>query len=247
MMRLLVTSINKFLIFFRSLTFELIRLFLTILFCFIGNLTFFMKLEYRYKLITLWSKLNIYCVKYICGVNYKVSGLENVSSNAVIVTSNHQSAWETLFFQILFSKQTWILKNDLLKIPFFGWGLRLLDPIAINRKNKLRSLKFIIQKGRKKLANGWNIIYFPQGTRVEPNIKIKLSSGVFMLAKNSNFPILPVVHNAGVFWPKNSFLKYPGTIYIKIGKPIFDTTNVINSKKNLEDWMNENYSFFNNS
>ena len=67
-----------------------------------------------------------------------------------------------------------------------------------------------------------------------------------MLAKNSNFPILPVVHNAGVFWPKNSFLKYPGTIYIKIGKPICDTTNVINSKKNLEDWMNENYSFFNN-
>ena len=106
-----------------------------------------MKLEYRYRLITLWSKLNIYCVKYICGVNYKVSGLENIVSNAVIVTSNHQSAWETLFFQILFSKQTWILKNDLLKIPFFGWGLRLLDPIAINRKNKLQSLKFIIQKG----------------------------------------------------------------------------------------------------
>jgi 1-acyl-sn-glycerol-3-phosphate acyltransferase len=66
----------------------------------------------------LWSKLNIYLVKYICGVNYKVTGLKNISSNAVIIASNHQSAWETLFFQTLFSKQTWILKKDLLKIPF---------------------------------------------------------------------------------------------------------------------------------
>jgi 1-acyl-sn-glycerol-3-phosphate acyltransferase len=195
----------------------------------------------------LWSKLNIYLVKYICGVNYKVTGLKNISSNAVIIASNHQSAWETLFFQTLFSKQTWILKKDLLKIPFFGWGLRLLDPIAIDRKNKIQSLKFIIHKGRKKLINGWNIIYFPQGTRVAPNKRIKLSSGVFMLAKNSNFPILPIVHNAGVFWPKNSFFKYPGTICIKIGKPVYNSTNVINSKKNLENWMNENYSLFNNT
>ena len=145
MMRLLVTSINKFLIFFRSLTFELIRLFLTILFCFIGNLTFFMKLEYRYRLITLWSKLNIYCVKYICGVNYEVSGLENVSSNAVIVTSNHQSAWETIFLAAFVQKPIFILKKELLMIPIFGWCLYLLKNISINRADGRTSLRKIIK------------------------------------------------------------------------------------------------------
>ena len=85
-----------------------------------------------------------------------------------------------------------------LRFHFSVGGLRLLDPIARNRKNKLQSLKLIIQKGTKKLTEGRNIIYFPQGTRVEPNIKIKLSSGVYV-GTNLNFPILPVVHNAGVF------------------------------------------------
>ena len=105
MMRLLVTSNNKFLIFFRSLIFELIRLFLTILFCFIGNFTFFMKLEYRYRLITLWSKLNIYCVKYICGVNYKVSGLENIGSNQLLLPLTINQLGKLYFFKFYFQNK----------------------------------------------------------------------------------------------------------------------------------------------
>ncbi|HEX7952565.1 MAG TPA: lysophospholipid acyltransferase family protein, partial [Burkholderiales bacterium] len=174
----------------------------------------------------------------ICGVRYRVIGRENLPRVSCIVLSKHQSAWETLAYQVLLPPQVWVLKRELLRVPFFGWGLAMMSPIAIDRSSASRALKQTLEQGRRRLADGWWIVIFPEGTRVAPGQRVRYQPGGAWLASKSGAPVVPIAHNAGTVWGRNAFIKYPGTITVSIG-PTIDpsgmTPDAINRK--AEDWI----------
>lgn len=191
-------------------------------------------LHYRYQMIMLFNRSMVALLKIVCGVNYKIEGLENIPKDtAVIVLSKHQSTWETLMLPTLFNDSAIILKKELLWVPFFGWGLAIVDPIAIKRSDKSIAMQQVIQQGKLCLDKGRSILVFPEGTRI-PYGKIgNYRLGGARLAVNTSYPVIPVAHNAGKFWPRRKLIKTPGTIQMVIGKPI-DTKN-----RKAEDVMAE--------
>lgn len=175
----------------------------------------------RYKLANFWIITVLWVVKVCCGLTHQVEGLENLPKNqAYIVLSKHQSAWETMALRLLLPKQSTLLKQSLTWIPFGGWVLATLKPIVINRENQRKALNKLVEQGIERLKEGFVVVIFPEGTRTAPDESRKFNVGGAMLAHKSGYPVIPLAHNAGVFWSRYSFLKYPGTIKVKIGKPI---------------------------
>jgi len=192
----------------------------------------------RYRVTSGWAHIMLFLSQVICGVRYRVLGTENIPKKPSIVLSKHQSAWETLAFQQIFPPQVWVLKKELLHIPFFGWGLAMTSPIAINRSLGRAALKQIVRQGKDRLKKGLWIVIFPEGTRIDPGKKGKYGIGGAWLATNTGVPVVPVAHNAGILWGKNSFIKFPGTITVSIGEPI-DPTGMKASELNtrVEEWI----------
>lgn len=181
--------------------------------------------EIRYKIAGIWIDTMMFMLKLLCGLTYEVEGLENLpKSGAAIILSKHQSAWETIALRQFISPQTAVLKESLLRIPFGGWALATLKPIAINRSAQKEALKMLLEQGSERLKEGLFVLIFPEGTRVAPGDTKKFNAGGAMLAHRSGFPVVPLAHNAGEFWPRNSFLKYPGVIKVKIG-PMISSQN----------------------
>ncbi|SFW11021.1 1-acyl-sn-glycerol-3-phosphate acyltransferase [Nitrosovibrio sp. Nv17] len=175
---------------------------------------------HRYRITSGWAHLMLFLLSRVCGIRYRVIGRENIPGQPSIVLSKHQSAWETLAFQQIFPPQVWVLKKELLRIPFFGWGLALNSPIAIDRSSGKTALKQIVEQGRDRLQAGFWIVIFPEGTRIAPGERGKYHIGGAWLATHSVAPVVPVAHNAGAFWGRNAFIKRPGTITVSIGAPI---------------------------
>jgi 1-acyl-sn-glycerol-3-phosphate acyltransferase len=213
---------NEMILAVRSTVFLLGQGMMTVLIATIGILCFPAPYSVRYRVITSWSHFVIWWAKVTCGIRYEIQGQENLPKENAIVLCKHQSAWETLFLQTLLPPQTWVLKKQLLKIPFFGWALRFIDPIAIDR-NKQSSIKQLIEQGKARLKQGLWVIIFPEGSRIAVGKTGKYSRSGAVLAKESGYPVVPIAHNAGVFWPKKAFLKHPGTIQVVIG-PSIDST-----------------------
>jgi 1-acyl-sn-glycerol-3-phosphate acyltransferase len=174
----------------------------------------------RYRLISGWSRLVIRLARWILGIEWRVEGRENLPSRPAVILAKHQSAWETMAFQLIFPPQVLVLKRELLWIPFFGWGLALMSPIAINRSRGMRALRTIARRGRERLAQGFWVVVFPEGTRVAPGAQRDYHPGGAWLASASGAPVVPVAHNAGLLWPRNAFLKRAGTVTVRIGPPI---------------------------
>jgi 1-acyl-sn-glycerol-3-phosphate acyltransferase len=193
----------------------------------------------RYSCARAWAGIVLKIAELCCGIRYEVEGLEHIKTeNAAIVLSNHQSAWETIAFRYLLPAQTSLFKQSLLWIPFWGWAMATLKPIAIDRNNKYAALRKLISQGTEALKQGLWVVVFPEGTRMPVSEMGKFSAGGAMLAQQSEYPVIPIAHNAGKFWPRYSFLKYPGTIKVKIGPPIASKgrkTSDIN--KEAEDWV----------
>lgn len=209
----------------------------TILFTLLGTSSFIFPYPIRYFIITRWSYFFVFWAKITCGLSYRVTGIENIPKNNVIVFSNHQSAWETIFMQVLFPRQTWVLKKELLSIPLFGWTLALMKPIAINRKDR-NSVKELIKQGKDHLQNGQWVIIFPEGTRVAPGHDHRFTRSGSALAESTGYSVLPMAHNAGLFWPRGYFIKNPGLIEICIGpviKPEGKSATEINNE--AEQWI----------
>jgi 1-acyl-sn-glycerol-3-phosphate acyltransferase len=192
----------------------------------------------RYYVVTRWTFAMLRWLELTCSIHCNIIGQENIPLEPCIIASKHQSAWETLALQKLFYPQTWVLKRELLWIPFFGWGLWLLEPIAINRKAGRKALTQLVEQGRERLeAKRW-VVIFPEGTRVPPGERRPYGVGAAALAKKTGFPLLPITHNAGEFWPKRGFLKYPGTITLRIGQPFTaDNASVEHINQRLEAWL----------
>jgi 1-acyl-sn-glycerol-3-phosphate acyltransferase len=180
----------------------------------------FMPIRVRYHYFLLWNAFSLWWLKITCGITCQVAGRENVPPAPFVILANHQSPWETLFLYREFLPVCAILKKELLRIPFFGWALRLLHPIAIDRSRKGRSLQQLLEQGKVNLNNGYSVLVFPEGTRVNPGVEKKYSAGGAELAIGAGKLILPVAHNAGLYWPAHRFIKHPGIIKVVIGQPI---------------------------
>jgi 1-acyl-sn-glycerol-3-phosphate acyltransferase len=222
----------------RSVVFEIVRFALTIVFAVISLLTFAFEPLTRYRIITTWSRLVVALARAVCGVEYRVIGRENLPAEPSIVLSKHQSAWETLAYQEILPPQVWVLKRELLRLPFFGWGLAMMSPIAIDRGSATRSLKQTLEQGKDRLAKNWWIVIFPEGTRIAPGQRGRYHLGGAWLACKTGAPVVPIAHNAGTLWSKNAFVKQPGTITVSIGPAISPqgmTPDTLNRK--VEDWI----------
>ncbi len=177
----------------------------------------------RQNLLTTANTLIIRWLNISCSIKVEVSGLENIPKTPFVALSKHQSSWETYFLQRTLRPVSTILKRELLKIPLFGWGLAMTRPIAIDRSIPRAALRDILSQGKQRLAEGNNILLYPEGTRVAVGEIGTYGRSGCALAIAAKVPLLPIAHNAGICWPARRFLKYPGTIHVVIGKPILTT------------------------
>jgi 1-acyl-sn-glycerol-3-phosphate acyltransferase len=195
----------------------------------------------RHRGIISWTHLVVWWVKLVCGVRYEIIGKEKLEgiSDPVVVLSKHQCAWETFFLQGLFWPASTVLKKELLALPFFGWGLSSLRPIAIDRENPREALKQVKTQGVERLKSGTNLILFPEGTRVKIGEKAKYARSGAEIAAKAEALVVPVSHNAGKYWgQEKTFIKTPGVIKVVIGDPI-DSTSLSSREvtAKVEDWI----------
>jgi len=224
--------------FIRSMVFFLVQLVWTISFGSLVLFTFPLKPHTRYRIATKISNSTLWLLRVICGIRMEVRGAENIPKEPCIVMCKHQSAWETFALQLVFSDQVWVLKRELLWLPFFGWGLALTSPIAIDRSKGKQAMKQLLEQGKDRLDSGFCVVIFPEGTRMPYGVRGKYKIGGAMLGESSGAPVVPVAHNAGKFWGRNSFLKHPGTIVMSIGQPVDpEGLKAEEINRRVEDWI----------
>lgn len=204
----------------RSALFSATMITTTVAYATLLVLVFFLPYRWRYTLVGSYVLLNLAALRGFCGIRYEVEGGENLPAGPAIIFSKHQSTFETLALQRIFPPLSFVLKKELLWVPFFGWGLALLKPIAIKRGSGRRAVQQVVRKGTGRLEEGIWVVIFPEGTRTRPGTAGKYHIGGAVLARHSGYPVVPVAHNAGEFWPRRQFLKRPGTVRVRIGPPI---------------------------
>ena len=224
--------------FLRSLFFMLVLIVITPPFAILVLLAAPVPRIPRYRFITLWTRAVMWLVRHVLGIRYVVKGREHLPHRPTIILAKHQSAWETLAFQVIFPPQSWVMKRELLWIPFLGWGLAMFSPIAINRASRSEAFKRLVEQGQKRLDQGFWITIFPEGTRTAPGQRRRYRVGGAWLAVKTGTQVIPVAHNAGMIWPRNAFVKRPGLVTVEIGEPI-DPTGLTPEQlmQKVEDWI----------
>ena len=174
---------------------------------FLTVFTFPLPVDKRFRFARSWAVLNLWLLRHICKLTYTVDAMENITRQGVVVLCKHQSTWDTMILQVILPPVRWVLKRELLRVPFFGWGLAMMKPIAIDRSAGRKAVAQLVEQGRPMLDDGE---------------KKRYKQGGSILAVETGHPVVPIAHNAGEFWPRHSFLKWPGTISLRIG-PAIDT------------------------
>ncbi|MBT6273139.1 MAG: 1-acyl-sn-glycerol-3-phosphate acyltransferase [Chromatiales bacterium] len=224
--------------FLRSLAFSLGMIVATLIFAPPSVLSFPFSYRARYRFIIQWCHFNIWWLGVTCNLRYRVTGLENIPDTPCIVLSKHQSTWETLALNLFFHPQVWVLKKELLWVPFFGWGLAMLDPIAINRGAGRDAMGQVLEQGAERLQRGCWVVIYPEGTRTPAGTRRRYKPGGARLAVHTGTPIIPVAHNAGDYWARRTFTKTPGVIDLSIGPPITpdgSSAQILNAR--AEAWI----------
>lgn len=181
----------------------------------------FQSFEQRYRFVNHWTRATMWLLRRLNGIEIQVSGLEKIPPNEpVVVLANHQSQWETFYLQLLFTPQATVIKRELLWVPFFGWALALLRPIAIDRGQRGQALKTLLRVGQERLDQGISVVIYPEGTRQLPGQIGQFNAGGAMLACRAGRRVVPIAHNAGDCWPARSLWRLPGTIRLVVGDPI---------------------------
>lgn len=206
--------------FLRSLSFLLGQIITVLPYSLVALAVFPLPAVTRSRLIGGWAHFIVWWLKITCGITHSVRGLEHLPTKPCVILSKHQSAWETIAFQVIFPPQTWVLKRELLWIPVFGWALAASRPIAIDRSVGAKALETVAKQGVDRIRDGRYVIVFPEGTRVRTGEHGRYNPGGAMLAVKAGVPVVPVAHNAGEYWPRRGFLKRPGVIQVVVGAPI---------------------------
>jgi 1-acyl-sn-glycerol-3-phosphate acyltransferase len=199
----------------------------------------FMDAHRRYWMISIWCRSVINVMRSLNGIRYRLVGTENLPDGPAVLLSKHQSAWETLAFPALMPRPLcYVLKRELVYVPFFGWALGMLQMIYIDRSRGQKAFNSMIRQGRDRLADGSWVIMFPEGTRTRVGTHGKYKSGGARFAVAAGAPVVPIAHNAGRVWPRNSFLKYAGTVTVSIG-PAIATRGLSPDEVNrrVEQWI----------
>ncbi|MCL2590192.1 MAG: 1-acyl-sn-glycerol-3-phosphate acyltransferase [Betaproteobacteria bacterium] len=192
----------------------------------------------RHRWVTKWAPATMWLSHHILGIRARVIGQENLPIGPAVIISKHQSAWESFGLQVIFPPLCYILKRELLWIPFLGWGLASVGAIGVNRKAGKDALSQVITQGRERLKDGLWVAIFPEGTRTAPGVRGRFRPGGAFLAKRAGVPIVPVAHNAGEFWRRQAFLKHPGEIIVSIG-PVIEAkgTKAEELNQRARDWI----------
>lgn len=224
--------------FIRSLIFSFFMMALIPPWVIIAIFTLVLPVNLAMRIVSGWAWSVTWLLKVICGLKHEVTGIENIPNEPVIFACKHQSAWETIALQTIIPPAAWILKRELLWIPIFGWGLACIKPIAINRGDRKAALASVLEQGAIAHAAGRHILVFPEGTRTAYGSSAKYKQGVARLALKTGAKIVPIAHNAGKFWPKQSIMKKPGTIQVIIGEAFTPKSdNLSEITEEVRDWI----------
>ena len=226
-------------LFLRSLLFYFGYIVITIFICSFFIVLFpVMPEKGRHRIASGWCNLVLTWLCFTCGAKYKIIGQQNIPKGPVVILSNHQSSWETFLFYAIKFPVSPILKKELLRIPFWGWALRLQKPIAIDRSQPREAAKSLLTQGVARIQEGISVFVFPEGTRSKAGKVRRFSRGGAKLAVAAGAPIVPIAHNAGDCWPARAFLKYPGTITVVIGEPVTTDDKSANElTEQIEYWI----------
>jgi 1-acyl-sn-glycerol-3-phosphate acyltransferase len=167
-----------------------------------------------------WARTNLWLMEVICGTRCEVEGLENLPTGSYIFAPKHQSFWDTFAFLPFLEDVLYILKRELTWIPFFGWYVMKQRMIPVNRAAKGRAMTEVMRLTIERMKEGRQLIIYPEGTRRQPGAEPHYKYGIARIYKDLGLQVVPVVHHAGLFWPRRKFLRQPGLIRIQILKPI---------------------------
>jgi len=232
---------NKFIMIVRSLLFYALYLLIVLSFGLVATLSGpFLSYINRHRLLTTAGMLINKSLSLTCGIKVQVDGLENIPHTPCVILSKHQSTWEVFFLQRLFMPVSTILKRELLQIPFFGWGIRLMHPIAIDRSNPRQAMVQVMQQGKQRIAEGNRVVIYPEGTRTPYGKTGNYGRSGAALAISAGVPVVPIAHNSGFCWPAHQLIKRPGKIHVVIGKPL-ETTDTTSQKltEEVKAWIEE--------
>lgn len=213
----------------RAVLFIVVAILITAPFSLIIVSAILLPLKLRFLVVDVWRRLFMWAITLVLGIHYRVIGKENIPHTASVILSKHQSAWETVALQEIFPHMVFVLKRELIFLPFFGWSFKAMKMIFIDRKAGKDALSQVVEQGRDRLADGYWVTIFPEGTRVAPGQKKRFKGGGAHLAVQAGVPVVPVAHNAGEFWPRNAFIKKPGTVTVSVG-PAIDTRGLTDAE-----------------
>ena len=210
----------RFVIQFRSALYWLLLMVSTVVLAFPVILGSFISKSFCERCVRFWVVLNMQALETICKLRFRIEGEENIPPGPCIIFSKHQSTWETLFIKWRFPKAIFVAKRELVLIPFFGWALASLKFILINRNSGRRAVRQMVDQYQVRKREGCWLVIFPEGTRkavgAEPDYKI----GGALVAAGTDTALLPLAVNAGEFWPRHSFIKWPGEVSVSIGPAV---------------------------
>ncbi|WP_410474236.1 lysophospholipid acyltransferase family protein [Guyparkeria sp. TX1] len=202
-------------------------------------ISFTRPLERRYYRLFSFGRSILWLARHVTGIRYEVQGLDQVpKEGGSVVLPKHQSTWETMFLPTILRLAAFVLKRELLRIPIFGQGLQGIEAIAIDRAAGRQALEQIMEKGAAALAQGRDVVIFPEGTRTRPGARPHYRIGGAKLAVHAKATVIPVAIDSGCLWPKEGFLMRPGTIHVVFGPPI-ETEGRTASEVNaiVQDWI----------
>ncbi len=222
----------------RSILFYIGQGLSTIPFVMLSCVAIFCPPRTRSKMIAGWAIFVTWWLRMTTGLSHEISGLENIPEQPCVIACEHQSTWETIATQTFLPPLAWVLKKELFRIPFFGWGLWATRPIAIDRNDRKNALDQVVEQGAEKLLEGRYVLIFPQGTRTPYGESGRYKKGAAKLAVHSQVVIVPAAHNAGKYWSNKSPWIKPGKIQCIFGEPIVvDGKSDTQLTREIQQWI----------
>ncbi|WP_067338373.1 lysophospholipid acyltransferase family protein [Stappia indica] len=204
----------------RSLVFQVLFYLSTFVLMILGSPVFLLPRRLGWPLVPFWARVELFLLKWIVGMKVEYRGLENIPQGGYIVAAKHQSAWETFALLPLFPSPTYVLKRELRYIPIFGWYTAKFRQIPVDRGKRSAALAAMTERAREAVAEGRQILIFPEGTRRGAGEEPRYKYGVAHLYRSLGAPVLPVALNSGIFWPRRGWCLYPGTVVVEFLPPI---------------------------